>query len=102
MSSDTPFDSQADAMLERIAQAIETRHPGFDYDLEGGILTVTLPGGRQAVINRQSVMREIWLASPGTGGHHFRLDGESWVSTRDATRTLPALLSDEFGLSLGD
>jgi iron donor protein CyaY len=94
------FDTLAEQMLEKISDAIERVRPDADYDLEHGILSIVLPGGVQVIINKQSIAQEIWVASPASGGHHFRLDDEDWVSTRDPGRTLSALLSSELGISV--
>ncbi|MBP6242258.1 MAG: iron donor protein CyaY, partial [Hydromonas sp.] len=34
------------------------------------------------IINQQTPMQEVWLASR-SGGYHFKWNGATWVNTRD-------------------
>jgi CyaY protein len=59
----------------------------LDVDLErnGGVLNVNLAGkatqGKTIVINLQSPMQQIWLATP-FGGFHYAWNGQEWADTR--------------------
>ena len=97
---ESQFATLADPLLERLSIVIEDGRDDADVDLESGVLTVTLGDESTWVINKQSATREIWVASPKSGAHHFRWDGTAWISTRDPARALLPLLSGEFGLSL--
>ncbi|EME69520.1 protein implicated in iron transport [Paramagnetospirillum caucaseum] len=92
------FASLADPLLERIADAVEDAIDDSEADLHAGILTLTLPGIGQYVINKHSPNREIWLSSPKSGAHHFGWSGERWVSTRNAEIELLGLLLAEIGV----
>ncbi|CUW39270.1 putative Protein implicated in iron transport [Magnetospirillum sp. XM-1] len=94
------FASLADPLLERIADAVEDTMDDADADLHAGILTLTLPGIGQYVINKHSPNREIWLSSPRSGAHHFGWNGERWVSTRNAEIELLGLLLAEIGVAV--
>ncbi|SEH48667.1 iron donor protein CyaY [Magnetospirillum fulvum] len=94
------FIALADPLLERLAEAIEDGRDDADAELEGGVLTVTLDHGGTYVINKQTPNREIWLASPKSGAHHFVWRDERWVSTRDPALALLPLLSAELGVPL--
>lgn len=98
---ESQFAALADPLLERLSVAIEDGRDDADVDYESGVLTVTLGDDSTWVINKQSAAREIWVASPKSGAHHFLWNGSAWVSTRDPARALLPLLSDEFGLRLG-
>jgi len=98
---ESQFAALADPLLDRLSVAIEDGRDDADVEYESGVLTVTLGDHSTWVINKQSAAREIWVASPRSGAHHFRWDGAVWVSTRDPARTLLPLLSEEFGLPLG-
>ncbi len=95
------FNTLADQTLERVADAIEDALEKADADIHAGILTITLPGVGQWVINKHSPNREIWVSSPKSGAFHFgwREDG-AWVSTRDAAVSLIPLLAGEFGIDI--
>lgn len=85
------FESLADAMLERIARAVE--ESGADCDCEpkaSGVLELEFADGTRIVVNRHSVAQEIWVAAR-SGGYHFRFDGSKWVDTRDKRELLAAL-----------
>ncbi|MBI3446843.1 MAG: iron donor protein CyaY [Magnetospirillum sp.] len=94
------FASLADPLLERIGDAVEDAREDAEADLHAGILTLTLPGIGQYVINKHSPNREIWLSSPKSGAHHFGWKDESWISTRDATVELLSLIKAEIGVAV--
>ena len=85
------FESLADAMLEKIAQAVE--ESGADCDCESkasGVLELEFADGTRIVVNRHSGAQEIWVAAK-SGGYHFRFDGSKWVDARDKRELLAAL-----------
>src|SRR5690348_3660336 len=92
------FDSLADAMLERIARAVE--ESGADCDCEpkdSGVLEIEFADGSRIVVNRHSAARQIWVAAK-SGGYHFSWNGSEWVDTRDGGEllaTLPQLVSEQ-------
>lgn len=99
------FERLARTVLDRLMATIEDQAGDLEVDLEGGILTIGLPGGGQYLINKHTPNREIWLSSPKSGAWHFRHDPEAgWVSTRvvdDARPQLHRLLSDELAAVTG-
>jgi iron-sulfur cluster assembly protein CyaY len=91
--SPSEFESLADAMLERIASAVE--ESGVDCDCEpkgSGVLELEFADASRIVVNRHSAAQEIWVAAK-SGGYHFRFDGSVWVESREK-RELLALLSE--------
>jgi CyaY protein len=85
------FDNLADAMLERIARAVE--ESGADCDCEprgSGVLELEFADGTRIVVNRHSTARQIWVAAR-SGGYHFRWNGSDWVDTREGGELLGAL-----------
>jgi frataxin len=100
------FERQAVKVLDRLMAQIEDQAmDALDVDLEGGILSISLPDGGTYLINKHAPNREIWLSSPKSGAWHFRHDPEAgWVSTRvvdDARPELHRLLSDELAAATG-
>ena len=89
------FITLADTLIERIADAVEDKLDTADADIQSGILTITVPGLGQYVINKHTPNREIWLSSPKSGAIHFAHRDGAWVSTRDASVVLLPLLSAE-------
>jgi len=94
------FTTLADQLIERIADAVEDHLDSADADLQSGILTITIPGTGQYVINKHTVNREIWVSSPKSGAIHFAHRDGLWLSTRDASVALVPLLSAELGVEL--
>jgi CyaY protein len=85
------FDSLADAMLERIARAVEESGADCDCEPKGsGVLELEFADGSRIVVNRHSAARQIWIAAK-SGGYHFRWDGSDWVDTREGSELLAAL-----------
>jgi CyaY protein len=87
------FETAADAMLERIAGAVEASGAECDCEFKGsGVLELEFENGSRIVVNRHSAAAEIWVAARA-GGFHFRRDGPDWVDTRER-RELLAVLSE--------
>jgi len=85
------FDSLADAMLERIARAVEESGSDCDCEPKGsGVLELEFADGTRIVVNRHSAARQIWVAAR-SGGYHFRWNGSDWVDTREGGELLAAL-----------
>ena len=81
-------------ILEEVAEFFESSWNLADVDLLDGALTITLPHHQQYVIHKHGVTRQIWVASPFTGAHHFHLKEGQWRCTRTGIR-LQDLLSAE-------
>ncbi|RAU21456.1 iron donor protein CyaY [Paramagnetospirillum kuznetsovii] len=94
------FVSLADQLIEHIADAVEDALDKADADIQSGILTITLPGVGQWVINKHTPNREIWVSSPKSGAYHFAHNDGGWVSTRDASVAMVPLLAAELGVEL--
>jgi len=87
------FESLADAMLEKIARAVDESGADCDCEPKGsGVLELEFADGSRIVVNRHSAAQEIWVAAR-SGGYHFRFDGSRWVDSRDR-RELLAVLSE--------
>ena len=85
------FDSLADAMLERIARAVEESGADCDCEPKGsGVLELEFADGTRIVVNRHSAALQIWVAAR-SGGYHFRWNGSDWVDTREGGELLAAL-----------
>ncbi len=90
------FSTLAGDMLERIGDAVdEALGDEIDVEFQGGILTLSLEGGGQYVINKHTPNREVWMSSPVSGATHFAYADGSWVSTRDPSVVLNQVLAAE-------
>ncbi len=87
--NDTEFLEMAGRTLDRTEDWLEDEYDDADCSRSGNVLTVELASG-EIVLNIQTPMHEIWLASR-LGGFHFRPEGEAWVERRTG-ETLEAAL----------
>lgn len=88
------FHTISSRSLEELADFFETSWPEADIDLYDDALTVNLPQNRQYVINKHGVTRQIWVASPFTGAHHFHFKDGEWRCTRTDIRLEDLFLNE--------
>ena len=92
---ESEFHARVDRVLAAIENAveaaIETSDANIDSEINGGILSLEFADGSKVIVNRQTPLREIWVAAK-SGGFHFRLDGTLWRDTRGGD-ALDALLT---------
>ncbi len=83
--TESTFHQHADQLMAAIDAAIldsdAADEAGIECDINGGILTIECADGSKIIVNRQTPMREIWLAAKG-GGFHFRWSDGEWRDTR--------------------
>ncbi len=78
---DYEFSALAESTLLFIADTIEAQDPQgrIDVDFHSDILNLTTKEG-VFVINKHTAAKEIWLASPRSGPHHFSYVAGTWLS----------------------
>jgi iron donor protein CyaY len=82
MLTDTEFHALAQRTLTQLHDRFETAYDNAELEeleLNQGVLTLQTATRRTFVVSAHHVNREIWLASPLSGGHHFRWSGEHWA-----------------------
>ena len=105
--SESNFHQRVDAILSAIENAMDEVPCDIDAELNAGILTLTFENDSKVIVNRQTPLREIWVAAK-SGGFHFKFDAAAshgttnppphcaarheWKDTRSG-ETLEALLS---------
>ena len=67
---ESEFNQRVDDILEHIEDAIEDTGADIDYETAGGILTLDFEDDSKIIINRQTPVRQIWVATR-QGGFHF-------------------------------
>jgi len=90
--TESEFNHQIDETLLAIEEAVDASDTGIDYENSGGVLTLILPDHSQVIINRQTPVRQLWLAAK-SGGYHFDFDkttGE-WHRTSDGDELFAVL-----------
>ena len=100
LQTESEFHVRVDDVLAAIETALDAAGADIDSDINGGILTLEFFDGSKVIINRQSPLREIWVAAK-SGGFHFRFDGGAWRDTR-GNETLDALLTRVIAEQSGD
>jgi CyaY protein len=84
------FNEVADAVFQRIEQAIDDSDTDIDYDSNGTVLEIEFADGSKIVVNRHIPNREIWLAAK-SGGFHYALQDGTWFSQRDGSELFAKL-----------
>lgn len=67
---ESEFNQRVDDILEQIEDAVENTGADIDYETAGGILTLSFEDDSKIIINRQTPVRQIWVAAR-QGGFHF-------------------------------
>lgn len=85
--TETEFLDQVATVWQQVEQRVDLWAEGQDLGVEacrvGPVLEIEFDSGRKIVINPQTPMQQIWLASPH-GAFHFRFQEGHWVDTRTA------------------
>ena len=81
MDNDTEFLTQANAKIEALDEYLSDNCDEVNTLRSGNVLTIELDDGQQVVVNIQTPMHEIWVASR-FGGLHFHQKGGAWRDTR--------------------
>lgn len=75
--NETDYHRVVDATLEHYAEALEPAYESGaldDIELQGGVLTLVTKNGTTLVISKHTASKQLWLASPVSGGLHFSYD----------------------------
>ena len=90
--TESEFNQCVDELLIRIEDAIEASGAAIDCEAAGGILTLGFEDDSQIIINRQTPLQQIWVASR-EGGFHFDYDEDSarWLLPDGETELFEAL-----------
>ena len=88
--SDAHYDELTDTTFEALETALDEVEEDIDYELGGGVLTVTFTNGTALIFSRQPPVRQLWLAARA-GGFHYEYDPDAgdWRNTRDGSLFRP-------------
>ncbi|POD90326.1 iron donor protein CyaY [Pectobacterium odoriferum] len=92
--NDSEFHQLADELMLQLEETLD-RFEGdadIDYEINGGVMTLSFENGSKIVINRQEPLHQIWLATK-TGGYHFNLQAEHWICDRSGEDFITLLSS---------
>jgi CyaY protein len=82
--TESEFNELADAIFERIQQAVDASGADIECYLNGPVLELEFEDGSKVIINRHTPNKEIWLAAK-SGGFHYALQDGRWASRRDGS-----------------
>ena len=91
--TESEFNQLVDQTMEDIELALDEVDDDLDYELGGGVLTVTFENGTSLVFSRQPPTRQLWLAARA-GGFHYEYDESvsDWRNTRDGSLFRPFVI----------
>lgn len=81
MFDETHFTAIASATLDHCFDQLEEAYERGEVDeleLNEGVLTIETPDGKTFVVSKHGPSKQLWLASPYSGGLHFDYTGERW------------------------
>lgn len=88
--TENEFNTAADAVFRLIEQAADACEQDLDYDSNGVVMEIEFVNGNKIIVNRHVPNQEIWLAAK-SGGFHFALQGDRWLSQRDSSELFSKL-----------
>jgi len=90
--NESEFNQRVDDIIEHIEDQLDDLDMDLDYEAAGGIFTTTFGNGTKIIINRQTPVKQIWVAAK-SGGFHFDYDPatDRWLKSDDATELFAAL-----------
>jgi frataxin len=97
MLDETDFHRRADATLAAILDQLEPRYEAGaleELELQGGILTIRTDAGRSFVVSKHAPSRQLWLASPLSGGLHFAARDHGQWQLSDGRELVAHLLGE--------
>lgn len=103
MLDETHFHAIADATLNHLHDQLEE---AFDkgaldeLELFDGVLEIKSASGKTWIVNKHEASRQIWLASPTSGGLHFSFDHDTQQWLLPDERNLKLVLADELQTAL--
>ncbi|HYA59680.1 MAG TPA: iron donor protein CyaY [Burkholderiaceae bacterium] len=100
--TESEFLDRAEAALAQIESSIDDAAIEAECSLSALVLAIDFDDGTRMIVNAQTPMRQLWLATRG-GGMHFGFDGTSWRDLRSGEEFFDALsrvVSEHLGRKL--
>ncbi len=90
--TESEFNQRVDDILVRVEDAVDASEADIDYETAGGILTLSFEDGSKLIVNRQTPVRQIWVATRA-GGFHYNYDAarDAWVRDSDGEELFATL-----------
>ena len=90
--NESEFNQRVEDVIGLIEERLDQTDADLDYETTGGVLTISFANGSKIIINRQTPMKQIWIATK-SGGFHFEFNPEldAWLKDDDGTELFVAL-----------
>ncbi len=89
---ESEFNQRVDDILLQIEDAIDNSGADIDYESSGGILTLSFENDSKIIINRQTPLRQIWVATRSSGFHFiFDDNAQNWQEEKSRQELFAAL-----------
>ena len=89
---ESEFNQRVDGVIELIEERLDELDVDLDYDSAGGILSITFEDNSKVIINRQTPLKQIWVATKSGGFHFdFNADVDAWLKDDDGMELFTAL-----------
>ena len=98
--TESEFNDKMDDTIIAIEEALDELDIDIDYEAGGGILTITCENGSKVIINRQTPLKQLWLAAKD-GGYHLDWNDGEWQTDKDQ-ETLETLLNRVLSAQSGE
>lgn len=81
--NDTEFHQLAEKLMHNVEEAIDNidSDADIDYEINGGVMSLSFENGSKIIINKQEPMHQVWLATK-SGGYHFDYRDSQWFCDR--------------------
>lgn len=89
---ESEFNQRVDEVIELIEDRLDDVDLDIDYESSGGILTISFENGSKVILNRQTPLKQIWVATKGGGFHFdFNPEADAWLKDDDGTELFAVL-----------
>lgn len=81
--NDSEFIELANKKLDQIEEMLERQYEECDLSRMGNVLQIIMESGQEIVLNLQTPLHELWIASR-LGGRHYRWNErkKQWLNTK--------------------
>lgn len=93
--TETEFLHVAEETIFAIEDALDDCEVDIDFDTMAEVLTLIFDNKSQVIINKQTPLKQIWVAAKA-GGFHFDYHDEKqdWVLNSDSSKSLSECLNE--------
>lgn len=79
--NDSEYHQMVEEVFISLEEALDECEVDIDYESAGGILTLIFPDSTRIILNKQSPLHQIWVATK-FNGHHFNYVEGNWIDER--------------------